>query len=133
MPNPSSITSIKLIKEYITLHLLCLGQIPYFIFYPFSGTAGGMPQPFSIGVRHHGPSRGFNVMTCSKGLPHIPLQQPKRLEFYICYGPTHGRPNCWDGPLTSHSPYESAQPTDQPTLRYTQPHGTESSYESSHT
>ena len=28
----------------------------------------------------------------------------------------------------SHSLYESTQPTGQPTLRYTQPHGPESSY-----
>ena len=32
----------------------------------------------------------------------------------------------------NHSLYGSAQPTDQPTLRYTQPHGPESSYESGH-
>ena len=32
----------------------------------------------------------------------------------------------------SHSLYGSAQPTDQPTLRYTQPHGPKSSYESGH-
>ena len=28
----------------------CLGQIPYFLFYPSSGTAGNMPQPFPIRV-----------------------------------------------------------------------------------
>ena len=32
----------------------------------------------------------------------------------------------------SHILYGSAQPTDQPTLRYTQPHGPKSSYESGH-
>ena len=51
-----------------------MDQIPYFLFYPFNGTAGSMPQPFPIRVRHHGPLRGFNVMTRSKGLPQVPLQ-----------------------------------------------------------
>ena len=71
----------------------CLGQIPYFLFYPSSGTAGSMPQPFLIRVRCHGPPRGFNVMTRSKGLPRVPLQQPKQLGFYVCYDPSHRRPN----------------------------------------
>ncbi|KAL5573787.1 hypothetical protein UlMin_023384 [Ulmus minor] len=53
---------------------LCLGQIPYFLFYPSSGTAGSMPQPFPIRVHRHGPPRGFNVTTRSKGLPQVPLQ-----------------------------------------------------------
>ena len=51
-----------------------MGQISYFLFYPSSGTAGSMPQPFSIRVRRHGPPRGFNVTTRSKGLPQVPLQ-----------------------------------------------------------
>ena len=110
----------------------CLGQILYFLFYPSSGTAGSMPQPFPIRVHRHSPPRGFNVTTRSKGLPQVPLQQPKRLGFYVRYAPSHGRPNHEDGPLRNHSPYESAQPTDQPTLRYTQPQWPESSYESGH-
>ena len=47
--------------------------------------------------------------------------------------PILGRPNRQDGPLVSHSLYESTQPTGQPTLRYAQSHGPESSYESGHT
>ena len=71
----------------------CLGQILYFLFYPSSGTAGSMPQPFPIRVRRHGPPCGFNVTTRSKGLPLVPLQQPKQLGFYVRFGPSHGRPN----------------------------------------
>ena len=71
----------------------CLGQIPYFLFYPSSGTAGSMPQPFPIRVHRHDPPRGFNVMTHSKGLPLVPLQQPKWFGFYVPCGPFHGRPN----------------------------------------
>ena len=52
----------------------CLGQISYFLFYPSSRTAGSIPRPIPIKVRHHGPSRGFNVTTRSKGLPQVPLQ-----------------------------------------------------------
>ena len=70
----------------------CLGQILYFLFYPSSGTAGSMPQPFSTRVRCHSPPRRFNMMTHSEGLPQVPLQQPKRLGFYVHYGPSHGRP-----------------------------------------
>ena len=51
-----------------------MDQISYFLFYPCRGTAGSMPQPFSIRVRHHGPPCGFNVTTRSKGLPLVPLQ-----------------------------------------------------------
>ena len=71
----------------------CLGQIPYFLFYPPSGTAGSMPQPFLIRVRRHGPPRGFNMMTSSKGLPQVPIQQHKRLKLYVRYGPSHGTSN----------------------------------------
>jgi len=110
----------------------CLGQISYFLFYSSSGTAGIMPQLFSVRVHRHGPSRGFNVTTRSKGLPRFHFEQPTRLRFYVCCGPSHGRPNRYDGLLMSHSLYGSAQPTDQPTLRYTQPHGSKSSYESGH-
>ena len=71
----------------------CLGQIPYFLFYPSSGTAGSMPQTFPIRVRCHSPPRGFNMMICFKGLPQVLLQQPKRLGLYVLCGPSHGRPN----------------------------------------
>ena len=57
----------------------CLGQIFYFLFYPSSGTASSMPQPFPVRVCHHGPPRGFNMTTRSKGLPQVPLQQTKQL------------------------------------------------------
>ena len=53
---------------------ICLGQIPYFLFYPSSGTAGSMPRPFPVRVRRHCPPCGFNMMTRSKGLPLVPLQ-----------------------------------------------------------
>ena len=43
----------------------CLGQISYFLFYPFSGTACIMPRPFLIKVHRHGPSCGFNMTTRS--------------------------------------------------------------------
>ena len=71
----------------------CLGQISYFLFYPSSGTAGSMPRPSPIRVRRHGPSRGFNVTTRSMGLARFHFEQPRRLRFYICCGPSHGRPN----------------------------------------
>ena len=110
-----------------------MGQISYFLFYPSSGTAGIMPRSIPIRVRRHGPPCGFNVTTRSKGQSQVLLRQPTRLRLYVCCGPSHGWSNRWDEPLMSHSPYESAQPAGQPTLRYTQPHGPESSYELGHT
>ena len=71
----------------------CLGQISYFLFYPSSGTAGSVPRPIPIRVRRHGPPRGFNVTTRSKGLPRFHFEQPTWLRFYVCCGPSHGRPN----------------------------------------
>ena len=62
----------------------CLGQISYFLFYPSSGTAGSMPQLFPIRVRRHGPPRGFNMTTRSKGgLLQVLLQPPKRPGLYV--------------------------------------------------
>ena len=71
----------------------CWGQISYFPFYPSSGIAGSMPRPSPVRVRRHGPPRGFNVTTRSKGLPRFRFQQPTRLKFYVCCGPSHGRPS----------------------------------------
>ena len=88
-----------------------MGQISYFLLYPSSRTVGIMPRPFLIRIRRHGTLRGFNVTTRSNGLPRFHFKQPKRLRFYVCYGPSHGRPNRLDGPLTSHSPYGSAHST----------------------
>jgi len=39
----------------------------YFLFYPSSGTTGSMPRLFPVRVLRHGPPRGFNVTTRSKG------------------------------------------------------------------
>ena len=66
----------KIFKKYeMRLNPLkyVFGPNSYFLFYPSSGTAGIMPQPFPIRVRRHGPARGFNVMTRSNGLPQVLL------------------------------------------------------------
>ena len=88
--------SAVLVREEVSKQFpicYCLGQISYFLFYPFSGTAGSMPRPSPVRVRRHGPPRGFNVTTRSKGLPRFYFEQPTRLKFYVCCGPSHGRPN----------------------------------------
>ena len=70
-----------------------MGQILYFLFYPSSGTAGCMPRPCPVRVRRHGPPRGFNVTTRSKGLPRSTSNSPSGLDStsavaYLMEGPT---------------------------------------------
>ena len=49
----------------------CLRQISYFLFYPSSGTADIMPQPFST---RDGPPHWFNVTTRFEGPPQVQHQ-----------------------------------------------------------
>ena len=77
-----------------------------------------MPRPIPIRVHHYGPSRGFNVMTRSKGLPRFHFEQPKRLDSMFAVA------HLMEGPTARMDRLRVIHYTGQPNLRISPLYGT---------